>query len=252
MTSYSFPPRAPSNGGPAIRAPRIWASERPPVTQQLLSDEERAQLAVIATIVRFKKGQKVYAAGDPIESIYNIISGVVKSYTTEPDNRRRINGFLFAGDLLGLSDDGHYANSAQAITPVTAYRLPLARLQRQLRKDSDLEFHVICKLCHELRQAQRHAFLLTHKDAAVKLAMFLQFMEQLQADRGEPNNEIHLPMARTEIGEFVGLSLAAVSRGFRRLTTDGVELRNRHHVKVRDREAFNCLAGLSREVHLLK
>jgi CRP/FNR family transcriptional regulator len=237
---------ASSGGGPALRAPLMWTAGNASKVKQLLSDKERARLAVIATIARFRKGEKIYAAGDPVDVIYNIISGVVKSYSTEADGQRRVNGFLFADDLLGLSDDGRYANSAQAITPVTAYRLPLARLQRQLRQDTDLEFHVICKLCHELRQAQRHAFLATHKDAAVKLSMFLQFMEELQADRQEPINEIYLPMERTEIGEFVGLSLAAISRGFRKLATDGViEVRNRRHVKVKDRDAFNYLAGLS-------
>ena len=241
----------PSNGrkGPALRALHPWiaSSGRPNgCVRQLLSDEERVRLAVIASVVRFAKGEAIYRAGQPVGAIYNIISGVVKAFSTEVDGREHIHAFLFADDLLGLSDDGRYVNSSEAVTPVTAYQLPTAKLQSHLRKDAGLEFHVICKLCQELRQAQRHAFLISRRDALPKLAMFLQLLEDLQAGRGEPINEIHLPMDRTEIAEFVGMSLAAVSRGFKKLSASGViEMRNRHHVKVKDRAAFDDLAESS-------
>ena len=239
-----------SNGrrGPAIRAVHPWiASVRPKDgVRQLLSDDERARLAVIASVVRFAKGESIYRAGEPADAIYNIISGVVKAFSTGADGREHIHAFLFGDDLLGLSDDGRYFNSAEAVTPVTAYQLPTAKLQSHLRKDAGLEFHVICKLCQELRQAQRHAFLVAKRDAVSKLAMFLQLLEDLQAGRGEPTNEIHLPMDRTEIAEFVGMSLAAVSRSFKKLTAIGViELRNRQHVKVKNRAAFDGLADIS-------
>ncbi|MEI4927316.1 cyclic nucleotide-binding domain-containing protein, partial [Klebsiella pneumoniae] len=84
--------------------------------------------------------------GDPADAIYNIVSGVVKAFVTEPDGGERISAFLFDDDLLGLSDEGHYVSSAEAITPVTAYRLPAAKLRGQLHRDAGLEFHVICKL----------------------------------------------------------------------------------------------------------
>lgn len=239
-----------SNGrkGPAIRAVHPWsASERPKgAVRQLLSGDEQARLAVIASVVRFAKGESIYRASQPVGAIYNIISGVVKAFSTEADGSEHIYAFLFADDLLGLSDDGRYVNSAEAVTPVTAYQLPTAKLQSHLRKDAGLEFHVICKLCQELRQAQRHAFLISRRDALPKLAMFLQLLEDLQAGRGEPINEIHLPMHRTEIAEFVGMSLAAVSRSFKKLAAGGIiEMRNRQHVKIKDRAAFDELADLS-------
>jgi CRP/FNR family transcriptional regulator len=191
-------------GGTAIRAKDPWTIDNPSKgkARQLLSDDEWARLAFIASIVRFKKGQKIYRAGDPTDAVYNVISGVVKSFATEPDGHERISTFLFADDLVGLSEEGRYANSAEAITPVTAYRLPVAKLRGHLRRDADLEFHVICKLCQELRQAQRHAFLISRRDAAVRVTMFLQLMEELQAAREQPTNEIYLPMNKVEIGEW--------------------------------------------------
>lgn len=246
--NHSDPNRANGRRGPAIRAVHPWRGRAEPRrgSHHLLSDDERARLAVIACVVRLRKGERIYRAGAPADAIYNVMSGVVKAFSTEADGTEHIHAFLFADDLLGLSDEGRYVNSAEAVTPLTAYRLPTAKLQSHLRKDAGLEFHVICKLCQELRQAQRHAFLLSQRSALPKLAMFLQLLEDLQASRDEPVNEIHLPMDRTEIGEFVGMSLAAVSRGFKELAAKGIiELRNRRHVKVRDRAAFDDLADLS-------
>ena len=173
----------------------------------------------MSSIVRFKKGEIIYQEGDPANAVFNLNTGVVTAYRKAPDGSKHVVAFLLADDVFGLSAEGLYANSTRALTAVTAYRLPVTALRSRLTKDAQLEFHVMCKLCQELRQAQRHAFLLSQRSAVTKLAMFLQLFEQLQIAKGEPAAEIHLPMVRSDIGEYIGMTLAAVSRAFRTLTT---------------------------------
>jgi CRP/FNR family transcriptional regulator len=211
--------------------------------RQLLTDDERARLTVMSSIARFKKGETIFLEGDPAEAVFNINTGVVEAYQVAPDGREHITAFLFADDLFGLSSEGKYTNSAKAITAVTAYRLPVTRLRSHLSKDAELEFHVICKLCEELRQAQRHAFLLSEKRAVTKLAMFLQLIEQLHIAKGQQIAEIPLPMDRSDIGQYIGMTLEAVGRAFRALTTGGIiKLRDRGHVRIVDRDAFEKIA----------
>jgi CRP/FNR family transcriptional regulator len=232
--------------GPSLRAVDPWtfADLATANVHQLLSEDQRAELAAIASVVRFKKGAEVYHDGDRAGAVFNIVSGVVKAQSTAADGSERIAAFLFPDDVFGLPEDGRYVNSVKAITPVTAYQLPAPALRNTLLQDSSLGFHIICKLCLELRQTQRHAFLLARRQANARLALFLQLLEQLQAARGERTSEIYLPMSRSDIGDYVGMSLAAVSRGFRSLTTGGIiEIRNRRHVKIADRTAFERLAG---------
>lgn len=229
-------------GGPAIRAVDPWLPEvvKP---RQLLSDEERAQLATISSIVRFRKGEQIYAAGDPAETMYNVIGGIVKSYRTMPNGGEHIAAFLYPEDLFGLAEEGRYVNATKAVTPVVAYAMPVAAVQKRLSKDATLGLHVIAKLCHELRQAQRHALLLAQRHALVKLAMFLQLLEHLQSAES-PGGEIYLPMGRSDIADYVGMSLAAVSRGFRTMMVRHiVKIRDRRHVTVVDRRAFDKLLG---------
>jgi len=194
--------------GPTIRAIEPWIPSAGRM-HQLLTDDERARLAVMASIVRFKKGETIYRQGDPADAVFNINTGVVNACQKAPDGREHVVAFLLPDDLFGLSAEGRYANTTRAITAITAYRLPVTALRTRLTKDVELEFHVICKLCQELRQAQRHAFLLSQRSAITKLAMFLQIIERLEVAKGKETTEISLPMDRSNIAEYIGITLAA-------------------------------------------
>jgi CRP-like cAMP-binding protein len=236
-------PTASSGHGPTIRALDPWAPSAGRM-RQLLTDDERARLAVMSSIVRFKKGEIIYQGGDRADAVFNLNSGVVTAYRKSPDGSEHIVAFLLPDDLFGLAAEGLYTNSTRALTAVTAYRLPATALRSRLTKDAELEFHVMCKLCQELRQAQRHAFLLSQRSAVTKLAMFLQLLEQLQIAKGEPAAEIHLPMDRSDIGEYIGITLAAVSRAFRTLAARAIiKVLDRHHVRVVNRSDFEKIAG---------
>jgi len=229
--------------GPAIWAVDPWtpaAAGR----HQLLTADERARLAAIASIVQFRKGEVIYREGDHVDAVFNIVRGVVTTYKRTPSGSEHIAAFLLSDDLFGLSEAGRYTNSAKAITAVTAYRLPLIALRSCLYENAELEFHVICKLCQEVRQAQRHAFLLSQRQAVSRLAMFLRLMEQLNISRDEQKEEIYLPMDRSDIGEYIGITLPAVSRAFRSLTTRGIiKVRNTRYVRITDRTNFERLTG---------
>jgi CRP/FNR family transcriptional regulator len=73
--------------------------------------------------------------------------------------------------------------------------------------------------------------------------MFLDLQEHLQVARGEPAAEIYLPMDRSSIADYLGLTLPAVSRAFGALATRRIiAARDRQHIKVLDRAALDGLA----------
>lgn len=231
--------------GPAIRAVVPWIpGEGNGERHQLLSEDERARLAKIAAIVRFGKGDQIYREGDPAEAVFNVVSGVVTAYRALADGEH-VTSFLHPGDLFGLSEEGRYINATRAATAVVAYKMPLSAARRILATDADLDVDVIIKLCDDLRETQRHALLLAQKRAATRLVMFLDLQEQLQLSRGEPASEIHLPMDRSSIAAYLGMTLAALGRAFRTLSSKGIiSALNRRSVRVLNREAFNRLADM--------
>ena len=236
------PPASPA-GGPPLAAAALWDSSggrRVP----WLTQEQRAQLAPIAPVVRFRKGETIYREGDPALFIFNIISGVVKSYKVLPDAGECIVGFLFPSDVIGLAEEGHYVNCTGTVTPVAGYRIPISVLKTRFLQDPALEFHVICKLCHELREAQRHGLLLSMHRALSKVAKFLLMLESHQAARGETTAKIYLPMSQSDIGDYAGMSPEAVSRSLRNLASQGViSIRDRRCVKIMNRAQLERVAS---------
>ena len=98
--------------GPAISALDPWTSSAGRM-HQLLTDDQRAQLALMSSIVRFKKREIIYRERDPGEAVFAINTGVVAAYKEAPDGREHIAAFLFADDLFGLSAEGKYTNLDQ-------------------------------------------------------------------------------------------------------------------------------------------
>jgi len=125
---------------------------------QLLTDEERARLAVMSSIVRFKKGEVIYQEGDPADAVFNINTGVVTAYRKAPDGGESMVAFLLPGDLFGLSAEGRYTNSIKAITAVTAYRLPIRALRSRLPKDAELESRYLQALPGTAASSATHLF----------------------------------------------------------------------------------------------
>jgi CRP-like cAMP-binding protein len=227
--------------GPNLSAVPAWG---PSVGRRLglFSNKECARLANSATIVRFTKGLTIYRERQDTDAVFVIVTGVVKAYKAIPAGSQRIAAFLFPDDVFGLSEEGKYTNSAKAVTSVTAYRIPASALKRLLFQDASIGFHVICKLCDELRGMERHAFLVSRRGALGRLAMFLQMIERYEGCNASGTGEVYLPMSRSDIGEYVALSPEVVSRSFRRLATLGlIGMRDKRHVKILDRVQFDEL-----------
>ncbi len=173
-----------AGGGPVFLVPPLWTARSGAIDR--LTAEDRTRLAAIATVVRFRKGETIYRQGEAAAAIFNIVTGMVKAYKSPPDGSHHIVEFLFQDDLIGLAADGEYVNSADALTAVTLYRIPVQPLEARLRTHSGLDFQVICKLCHELGEAQRHA--LSAQPASClrqELSLFLQMLSGQQASQGE-------------------------------------------------------------------
>jgi CRP/FNR family transcriptional regulator len=161
---------------------------------------------------------------------------VVKLYTTFLDGKQHIMNFSFSDELIGLAPNYTHMDSAEALTPVTAYRMPMAAVSARLRSDPDLEFHLIFQLSLELHQARRHATLLNRHRATARIGLFLQMLEANQNARGVSSQEIYLPMKRSDIGAYIGISLEAVGWSFRRLANRGaITIRNRRYVQIANR-----------------
>lgn len=235
----STPPT--SRRGPSLHAiPFMRPIDGGPV--ELLSEAQRQQLARISTVEQFGPRTIIYRAGGAASSLYIIGEGALKSYRDLPSGRRRIAAFLFARDIFGLAKAGRYVNTVQAMTPVMLYKLEFEALADVFKQDSELELRFLCKAVHELREAQHHTIIVGRRLATGRVAMLLHMLERNAAEPPGPNG-ILVPMTRSDMADYVGLSLEAVVRAIRRLERQGIlQFVDRHHVRILDRHRFEALA----------
>lgn len=209
-----------------------------------LTPRQREQLLQIGVRVRLPGRAVIYREGALSDSAYVVAEGAVKCYKHLPSGRRTLCAFLFSRDLFGLSEDGHYLNTAQAVSDVTLYRLPLEELAHLLRQDGDLQFQFLSKITHELRESYRRTILVGRRDAAGRLAMFLALMAARLAPGTLDTHEVPLPMSRADIADFLGLSVESVSRAAADLERREIAvLEGRHRARIVDRAKLIKLAA---------
>lgn len=185
-----------------------------------LGEEELAYVTSIVSNVELSPGDPLFDEGEPAAHIFSVTAGAMKVYKLLPDGRRQIIGFLFAGDFLGLANDENYAYSAEAITYASLCRFPRKKLEALLERFPHMERRLLGMASHELAAAQEQMLLLGRKTAREKIASFLLTLSSRATQRGQAANPISVPMSRTDIGDYLGLTTETVSRTFTQLKTE--------------------------------
>jgi CRP/FNR family transcriptional regulator, anaerobic regulatory protein len=210
--------------------------------RRALTLRERHKLASVATKMQLPRGYIIYREDDLSESLYIVGGGVVVSYVDLPSGQRRVAGFRFKTDIFGLAKRGRYVNTTRTVTPATVFRIPVETLTEILRLDGELEFQFLCKVVDDLRRAQRKNIIVARRDAAGRIAMFLELVRESAVDAPK-GNRIELPMTRSDIGAFLNLTTETVSRACRRLKEEGTVEFDRTGAQIINRRRFDELVA---------
>ncbi len=187
-----------------------------------ISGEDLARLDALAERTSFAPGEALIREGDPAKHVFNITSGSVRVFKLLADGRRQITGFLFAGDFLGLATGDTYVFSAEAIEPMTACRFRKPEYRQLIRDCPTLETALLDRANHELAAAQSQMLLLGRKTAVERIASFLLDLPSHDPARPSEAGHVRLPMSRSEIADYLGLTIETVSRVLTRLRTQGL------------------------------
>ncbi len=208
------------------------------------------RLNAIVTQQVLDPGETLFIEGDAADNLFIITDGCVKLYKMMVDGRRQITGFLYRSDFLGLALRDSYAYSAEAVAHSTLCRFPREPLERLLEEFPRMERRLLSIASNELASAQDQMLLLGRKTAEEKVATFLWLLlrrTELKIDMAVEMdaNAIELPMTRTDIADYLGLTIETVSRSFSALKKRGVvAFDTPHRIEIVDTEMLMDLAGI--------
>ena len=185
----------------------------------------------------------VFTEGDPTTHLFRVETGAVALYKIMIDGRRQIVGFAYPDDLIGLGAQGEHVVNAQALKPTRLRCMPTARLHQSASRDATLAFKLYEALTRELAATRDLMFITGQRSAMERVAGFLLAFSRRNERNGQDRANIELPMTRTDIGDFLGLTIETVSRTFSKLKAMGLlELPQSNRVKLLDLDELENLA----------
>jgi CRP/FNR family transcriptional regulator len=217
---------------------------RPYSVCNAIGEPDLARLAAIAVVTEVPGGITFIAEAGAAHSFFNITRGTAKLFKLLPDGRRQITGFAGVGHFLGLAVSDTYAFSAEAIDTVRFCRFPRARLRALLDSFPAMEKRLLEVASNELVAAQEQMLLLGRKTARERLASFLVMQSRQGMPCHHPRTRFALPMTRSDIADYLGLTIETVSRTLTRFRAEGlIEIPGQSELVILHRRALEVLAG---------
>jgi CRP/FNR family transcriptional regulator, nitrogen fixation regulation protein len=191
------------------------------------------------TRLSFSRDDEIYAEGDPADCWYRVVSGTVRVHKLLADGRRHIAEFCFGGDCFGVDGPGKRSYSAEAVDEVIVMRYRRSVTDRLIDQNPSLARLLHNAALRDLANAHARTLLLGRMTASERTAAFLLEM----FERRDRARFLDLPMSRTDIADYLGLTIETVCRNLSSLKRDGViAIPNPQRIELRDRVALEAAA----------
>ena len=219
-----------------------------------LDPDQLLRLSKHTTRKVVKSGQELHRGGEDADRCSNIMGGVAKLSKLMSDGRQQIVGLQFAPDMVGrtfssASADASAADnelSVEAATDVRLCSFPRSVIEQIMVDVPELEHRLHLQKLKELDEARDWMLTLGRKSAMEKVASFL-YLLATHIDPEKPLGDgpvvIELPMKRSDIADFLGLTIETISRQLTNLRKRGlIEIEQRRIVTIADIERLKAAA----------
>jgi CRP/FNR family nitrogen fixation transcriptional regulator len=156
---------------------------------------------------------------------------VPKSAKTGPvsDGRRQIGAFHLPGDIFGFENGDFHRFTAEAVVETTVCLIKRQSLEHVAKNDPAIIRSLLILTTDNLHRVEKQLLLLGRKTARERVAAFLLEMNS----RLTATDVMALPMNRSDIADYLGLTLETVSRAFSEFQRMGyLKLRGRREIIV--------------------
>lgn len=230
-------------GSAGIAVPCADCGVRARAICAVLDNSELSELSKANRHRDLEAGDCLFFEGDPAEAYYVVVDGALKLYKLLPDGRRQVIGFLFKGDFLGHTFSTEHSFTVEALTPTALCQMPRDKFELFVSESRPLGRKLLQVATNGLAGAQEQMLLLGRKTAQERLASFLIWLSARAEERGEDGDHLGVPMSRTDMGDYLGLTVETVSRTITKLKTGGlISLSERGFIEIRDRDRLEEIA----------
>ena len=183
--------------------------------------------------------EPVFCEGEDAGFLYEVIEGVVSNSRVMPDGRRHVISFGYPGELIGLGHDDCYRFSCDAVSTARIRSTPTNAILCAVKERPELGEKLLQAATTQLAEMHDHSVMLGCNSAIEKVTSFLLALEK----RESGVETVHLPMRRTDIANYLGLTVETVSRNLTKLRVRGIiDMPESHTIVMRDMDRLEALA----------
>lgn len=183
--------------------------------------------------IRLKPDETIYSEGEHARAIYQVETGAVRIYRLTPSGQRYILSFCGKGEWFGLETGNVRTDFAEAVCETSIRPF---RASQNTAAPIDL-LHIALT---NLAKAQHKQLVITEQSALKRVAAFVFEM----AERHPGAREFDMMMSRSDIADYLGLTVETVARCFTKLREKHVLCLNgklQRIVRLLDRDALIAL-----------
>lgn len=211
-----------------------------------MPSQEVAQLDdLVKERIRIEKGQALFQHGEPLDALFGLRTGSIKTQITEASGQHQITGFYLPGEIIGLDGmmEGTHSSAAIAMEDSEVCVVRLDAIDEISRFVPSLQQQIRRLMSKEIVRSHQVLLALGSMRSEQRLAAFLINLSQRLTALGYSSSEFIMRMSREEIGNYLGLTLETVSRLFSRFAREGMIRVNQREIKILDLAALNELVG---------
>lgn len=203
----------------------------PPLPRDPLDDALLREIAGQGGIKRYPAHAILINEGDSSDSIYILLTGRVKVYSTSPEGKEVVIATHGAGEYIGeLSlDGGTRSASVMTLEPTTCSVVSGSSLREFIAAHPDFASHLIKKLIRSVRQATESVKSLALEDVYARVVRLLTDLSDTGPDG---RRRVRERLTQQGIADRIGASREMVSRIFKDLGAGGYVAQDGGHIVI--------------------
>ncbi len=210
--------------------------------------DELEQLDNIKYYRSYEAGQPVLWAGDQMEFVASVVSGIATLSQTMEDGRTQMVGLLLPSDFIGRPGREVAPFDVVAVSDLTVCCFRKKPFEALMASTPSIGTRLLQMTLDELDSAREWMLVLGRKTAREKIASLLAILArrdaQLKKIPANSGMSIDLPLTREAMADYLGLTLETVSRQISALKKAGIiTLEGKRHVTIPDIEALLAETG---------
>lgn len=175
------------------------------------------------SVVRLRRGQNLFIAGDKPRSVYAVANGCMKIVRENADGDSVITRIVRSGDIVGIREvfgEFNYGRTSVALKDSEVFSIDAQATQALIRESSAIALQFMKIFCTELARMERRIESDLYRPARSRVAAVVYELYQIFAPEGELSFEP--PLNRREIAELADVTPETVSRSLAEFRNAGL------------------------------